>query len=317
MIGERMVEGFSALTLASPNGGGIEAAFVPASGMVGCSLRHRGEELLGQRGGVRDYVAERSTMGIPLLYPWANRLAHRRFSVADRDVDLDSDALPLSLDPNGLPIHGLLAGASGWQVERHEPVAEGALLSARFDFGAHDELMAAFPFPHDLLFEATLSGTTLTITTTVRASGDVTVPISFGYHPYFRLPGVDRSDWEIEIPVRERLRLDRQMLPTGEREAARVPAGRLGSRTLDDAFAAPEEEAPLVLAGGGRRIQVSFLAGYPYAQVYAPADDHVIALEPMTAPTNALVVGGSDLPLLAPGDSYEATFAITLIDLEV
>src|SRR6476660_7102527 len=131
MIGERMVEGFSALTLASPNGGGIESAFVPDCGMVGCSLRHRGEELLGQRGGVRAYVAERSTMGIPLLYPWANRLAHRRFSVADRDVYLDSDALPLSLDPNGLPIHGLLAGASDWQVERHEPVGEGALLSAR------------------------------------------------------------------------------------------------------------------------------------------------------------------------------------------
>ncbi len=113
--------------------------------MVGCSLRHRGEELLGQRGGVRAYVAERSTMGIPLLYPWANRLTQRRFSVADRDVDLASDALPLSLDPNGLPIHGLLAGASGWQVERHEPVGNGALLAASFDFGADDELMAAFP----------------------------------------------------------------------------------------------------------------------------------------------------------------------------
>ena len=95
MIGERMVEGFSALTLATPGRGGIEATFVPDAGMVGCSLRHREEELLGQRGGVRAYVAERSTMGIPLLYPWANRLTQRRFSVADRDVDLASDALPL------------------------------------------------------------------------------------------------------------------------------------------------------------------------------------------------------------------------------
>jgi galactose mutarotase-like enzyme len=37
----------------------------------------------------------------------------------------------------------------------------------------------------------------------------------------------------------------------------------------------------------------------------------VIAFEPMTAPTNALV-SGRDLPLLEPGGSYEATFSITV-----
>ena len=263
---------------------------------------------------LRTYVAERGTMGIPLLHPWANRLAARRFSVAGREVVLDSASTRLSVDPNGLPIHGLLAAATGWRVERHEPVGGGALLAASLNFGADDELMTAFPFPHQVLFEATLRGTTLTIATTVRASGDATVPISFGYHPYFRLPGVDRFDWEIEIPVTERLLLDPQMLPTGEREASRVAAGQLGSRTFDDAYRAPEGSAPFVLAGGGRRIEVSFGAGYPYAQVYAPADDDVIALEPMTAPTNALVVGGPDLPLLAGGDSYEATFSINVAD---
>ena len=32
----------------------------------------------------------------------------------------------------------------------------------------------------------------------------------------------------------------------------------------------------------------------------------------MTAPTNALVDGGPELPLLAPGDSYRAAFSITV-----
>ena len=140
------------------------------------------------------------------------------------------------------------------------------------------------------------------------------MPISFGYHPYFRLPGVDRADWEIEIPVHERLRLDSQLLPMGEREEHRVAGGRLGSRTFDDAYVAPEGSAPFVLAGGGRRIEVTLETGYPYAQVYAPADDEVVAYEPMTAPTNALVVGAPDLKLLAPGDSYEATFSVTVVD---
>ena len=35
----------------------------------------------------------------------------------------------------------------------------------------------------------------------------------------------------------------------------------------------------------------------------------MIAFEPMTAPTNALV-SGQDLKLLEPGESYEASFSI-------
>jgi aldose 1-epimerase len=313
MIGERTVdEGLRALTLASPASGGIEAAFVPGAGMVGCSLRHRGEELLGQRRGLHAYLAERATMGIPLLYPWANRLARRRFSVAGRDVVIDPQATPLRLDSAGLAMHGLLSAAAGWQVERHDSVGDGAVLAARFDFAAHDELMAAFPFAHVLLFEAALAGPTLTIATTVRAMDDAPVPIAFGYHPYLRLPGVARSDWDIEVPVREQLRLDSQMLPTGERIVARVHAGALGARTFDDAFFAPEGSAPFVLAGGGRRIELAFVEGYPYAQVFAPADDDVIAFEPMTAPANALIAAGPALRLVAPGDSFRATFSITL-----
>ena len=314
MIGSRVVDGLPALTLASAAAGGIEATFVPGAGMVGCSLCHRGEEVLGQRRGLRAYVADRATMGIPLLYPWANRVAHRRFTVAGREVVIDPEATPLRLDADGLPMHGLLTAARGWQVERHEPTADGAVLAARFDFGAHEALLAAFPFAHELRFEAALTGPTLTITTTVLASGDATVPIAFGYHPYLRLPGVAREDWRVEVPVREQLRLDSQMLPTGERVDAEVFAGRLGARTFDDAFVAPADGAPFVLAGNGRRIELAFLGGYPYAQVFAPAEDDVIAFEPMTAPTNALVDGGAELALLAPGESYEASFSITLAD---
>ena len=312
MTGERTVDGFSALTLSSSAAGGIEAAFVPGAGMVGCSLRHRGEELLGQRRGLRAYVAERIVLGIPLLYPWANRLGRTRFSVAGREVALESVSPPLRVDGNGLPMHGLLAGATGWRVERHESVGDGGVLAARFEFGAEDELTAAFPFPHELELEAQLRGPALTITTTVRATGDAAVPIAFGFHPYLRLPGVDRRDWEIEVPVRERLRLDDRMLPTGEREPVNVPSGPLGSRTFDDGYVAPEGSAPFVLAGGGRRIELAFLAGFPYAQVFAPAEDDVVAFEPMTAPTNALVDGGPELRLLGRGESYRAAFSITV-----
>jgi galactose mutarotase-like enzyme len=253
-------------------------------------------------------------MGIPLLHPWANRLGARRLEVAGRQVDVDAADPPAGEDPNGLPIHGLMSAAPGWRVSRRDPTGDGGAVAADFDFAADPRLMRAFPFPHELTIEATLAGTVLTIATTVRASGDVPVPISFGYHPYFQLPGVGRDDWEIEIPVRERLLLDERMLPTGEQEAVEVSSGSLGSRTFDDAYVAPAGSAPFAVSGGGRRIAVAFDSGFAYAQVYAPADDDVIALEPMTAPTNALVAGGSELPLVAPGESYNATFSITVRD---
>jgi len=313
MIGERKVDGFRAVTLSAPQPG-VEATFVPGGGMVGCSLCHRGDELLGQRGGLARYVAARSTMGIPLLHPWANRLGARRFEVAGREVDVDAASPPAAEDPNGLPIHGFMSAAPGWRVSRRDSTGEGGTLAADFDFAADSGLMRAFPFPHELTIEASLAGPTLTIATTVRASGDAAVPISFGYHPYFRLPDLSRYDWEIEIPVRQRLALDDRMLPTGEREEIEVPGGPLGSRIFDDAYVAPSVSVPFTVAGGGRRIAVAFDSGFPYAQVYAPADDDVIALEPMTAATNTLVAGGSDLTLVEPGESYRASFSVTVSD---
>lgn len=312
MVGETAVDGFEGLTLASTALGGVETTFVPDAGMVGCSLRHRGEELLGQRQGLRAYAEQGKTMGVPLLYPWANRLGASRFEVAGRQVDLEGEGLMLSHDQAGLPIHGLLSGVGSWMVERHEASADGGVLRTAFDFAGRSELLDAFPFPHTLALEATLSGATLRIETTVEAK-EVAVPVAFGFHPYLRLPGVARADWRIEAPVREQLELDGRMLPSGRRRPGRIEAGPLGARAFDDAFLAPPPESPFALGGGGRRIELRMGAAYRFAQVYAPTDSDVVAFEPMTAPTNALV-SGEELPLLAPGERFSAGFEISIAE---
>jgi aldose 1-epimerase len=184
---------------------------------------------------------------------------------------------------------------------------------ASFDFGAYPRLLEAFPFPHRVEIEAKLAGAELRVATTVRAGEEGSVPIAFGFHPYLQLPGVERSEWEIEAPVRERLELDGQMLPTGRRNRAEIESGRLGSRSFDDAFLAPSGKEPFVLAGGGRRLELRMGEGYPFAQIYAPADLDAVAFEPMTAPTNALV-SGEDLRMLTAGESFTATFAITIVE---
>lgn len=307
MIGERIEEGFAALTLEAT---ALEAVFVPEAGMICCSLRHRGEELLGQRNGLRAYVDRYSTMGIPFLHPWANRLAGDRFEVDGRAIDLTLPDLPVKRDGNGLPMHGLLSAAPGWRVGRHAELDDGGVLAASFDFGAYPHLLDAFPFPHLVEIEATLVEDSLEIATSVSATGDVAVPIAFGFHPYLRLPEAPRAEWILDAEVAERILLDDRGLPTGEREPAAIETAPLADRTYDDAFLAPPPGTAFALVGPDRRLELRMDSGYPFTQIFAPADTDAVAIEPMTAPTNALLAGGPELVSVPAGETFDAAFSI-------
>jgi aldose 1-epimerase len=305
-IAQTAVDGFAARTLVSPSGT-LEATFVVGAGMVGSSLRHDRAELLDPRGGVARYARAGGTMGIPLLHPWANRLDGFRYAVAGTTVRLDAASGVLHLDDHGLPIHGLLLGRSRFEVTAEEATGEYARLTSRLRFSPDPVMLAAFPFPHDLSLAITLRDDALLIETALTATGDVPVPVAFGFHPYVTLPGVPRSEWWVEMPVRERVVLDLHMLPTGSREPVVIAPGPLGDRAYDDAFLAPDR---FVLAGGGRRLEMELGRGYPFAQVFSPPGASFICFEPMTAPGNALVRGGPDLRLVAPGARFDAAFTL-------
>jgi aldose 1-epimerase len=301
------IEGYEAVRVRSSSAH-LDATFVPAVGMVGASLRDRGAELLHRNGGLHRYARGGSTMGIPLLHPWANRLAGDRYRVNGTAVALDPASPLVQRDEHGLPIHGLLNGSPRW---RQVPAPDGWALSAELDFGAHPDLLAAFPFPHRLRMDVALRRRTLTVRTTLHAHGEHPVPIAFGFHPYLQLPGVARERWRVELPAMRHLELDALAIPTGATRPMPAQAGRLGTTTFDDGYVDVPAGAAFVLAGGGRRITVRFDAGYPVAQVFAPAAADVVCFEPMTAPPNALA-SGDRLTLVEPGRRYTATFSITV-----
>jgi galactose mutarotase-like enzyme len=309
------VDGLDGIALVSHDRD-LRVVFAPGAGMVACSLTHRGEELLGQRGGLPAYRERGSSFGIPLLHPWANRLAGMSYSVGGRRVELDPERSPIHLDPNGLPIHGLLAAFGDWEVVGRSPGNGSASVATRLDFGAHEQLIAAFPFPHELHVQAELTDNTLTVATIVLPTGDMAVPVSFGWHPYLRLPGLPRSDWRIELPVRGRAVLDDRGLPAGRTEAVDPDPAPLGERTYDDLFVALEQPAVFAVEGGGRRIELELGQGYPFAQVYAPdgsQEEPYICFEPMTAPVNALV-SGDGLRSVPSGGSFRAEFSVRVQD---
>jgi aldose 1-epimerase len=307
------IDGRPNLTLTGA-GAALEATFLPGLGMIGCSLLHDDEQLLELRGGPAAYAERGSTFGIPLLHPWANRLDGFAYEVRGRHVELARDSPLLHLDENGRPIHGLLAAHPGWNVLEAVTDQDAARLHAELDFGAHADLLAAFPFPHRLEYMATVAGARLSVRLTVTPTGDLAVPISFGLHPYLRLPHTDRRRWALELPVRRRLVLD-QGLPTGQHEelAPGALSGPLGDRVFDDCFDRLDgEQVVFSLADTRRRIDVEFVEGYDVAQVFAPPGSDFICIEPMTAPVNALCTGDG-LRFAEPGaPPFTAEFAIVV-----
>ena len=303
-----MVDGEPSVTLAA---GQLEASFMPGLGLLGTSLRHRGEELLALPGGVEGYRDGHVT-GLPLLATWANRLAGWRYRAAGVEVDLDG--LDLHTDPGGLPIHGTLTAHRGWRLERLAADADRAVLEAGLDYGDWPELLAAFPFPHRLTVTATVEPSGLTVATELAATGERPVPVGFGWHPYLRLPGAPRAAWRLLLPHRAHLELDDRGLPTGAATAEPAQADPVGDRTFDDLYALDGDPAGrrLGLEAAGRRLLVGFGPGYGHAQVFAPLEAEFVCLEPMTAPIAALAAGTT--PLVQPGGSFTATFTVRVED---
>ncbi len=295
--------------------GPLEVTFLPELGMVACSLTHHGEELLELRGGPDAYAEHGSSFGIPLLYPWANRLSEWSYPAPHGKVTLDPHSPVVHTDADtGLPSHGLLAASPLWYVTSSSPTT----LLSTLDFSEDPRLLAAFPFPHRLAYAAALTDDTLTIALTVTPTGEEPVPISFGFHPYLRLPGADRAGWELTLPVTRRVLVEHS-LPTGEHEPIAPGAldGPLAGRSFDDCFDGLSTAGGLAgppafsVAGAGRRITVTFTDGYPVAQVYAPPGSNFVCLEPMTAPLDALR-SGEGLRHAMPGVPFTAEFSITV-----
>lgn len=295
------VHSFRGVPAATLSGADHAATFLPELGMLGVSLRWRGHELLSLHGGLPAWRAGHTT-GMPLLAPWANRLGTRRITVGRTPVDLRRDRR-VHVDGNGLPIHGLLLGAHRWTVTTIEGDERRGSLAASYAL----ESTHGWPFPQRIDVSIAVDGDGLSVETAVTPTSRRSVPVSFGWHPYFRIPGATRRELVVHLPPRSHLVLDALQLPTGvsRREAAdRVSLART---TFDDGYRLGRDRR-FALVGGEIALDVTFDGGYRYAQVYAPAGRAFVAIEPMTAPTNALLTG--EHPTVAAGDRFTATFRV-------
>ena len=298
--------GFETLTITSA-GGRTEAQFAPAANMVCCSLLHDGVERLELRRGLATYAEAGKTMGIPLLYPWANRLGRFGYCAAGQEVTLDESDERIPRDSEGLPIHGVVPGLLRWDVTG---AATTDTITAHLAWTSGG-LLELFPYRHEVRVNIRVADGELTIATAVRPTGDELVPVSFGYHPYLRNPSAPREAWEVELAASRRIVLDDRGIPTGER----VPVGQtrvtLEETSWDTPFDSLAHPARWCAVGGDAAMTVTFRSGYEFAQVFAPAEQEFICFEPMTATTNALN-SGDGLRIVPPGGEHRAEFTVTL-----
>ncbi len=246
------------------------------------------------------------------LLPWPNRLDSGRY-----EFDGESYQLPLTEPDRGNAIHGLTRW-SAW-----------ALLESRSDRAVLGHTLHPQPgwaWTLDLRVEYRLGDTGLDVTLQARNRSGRRAPFAAGFHPYLAAPTGRVDDLEVTVPAVTRYLTDDRGLPTETAPVAgsdvdlRAPTV-LGGRVLDTGFTDLERDSQGMAvievrdphAGGA--VQVRLGPAWSHVMVFTgdtlPARPRGgLAVEPMSAPANALRTGAG-LAILDPGGEFQGSWSIT------
>ncbi|WP_460798403.1 aldose 1-epimerase family protein [Microbacterium sp. GXF0217] len=151
---------------------------------------------------------------------------------------------------------------------------------------------------------------------------DAAAPVALGTHPFVTIGDADPHDLVLAVAAATQIDVDDRMLPTGTSPApAELRDGiRLGDVVLDTGFADLLRDADgtarhTLTAPDGRRVTLWQGEGFDYVQVYTttsyPGQPLAVAIEPMTAPADALN-SGLGIRRLLPGESWTLRWGIEL-----
>lgn len=290
-------------------GRGVSMTIAPSAGLCVVSLVAGGVELLALPAPLAEFLAAERTGGIPLLYPWANRLRGDGPVVLGRALATRGARL-CHRDGNGLPLHGLLLRWPHWWIDECRADEESARFAASLDWARHEELMGVFPFPHRMSVRFDLAPSRLEITTRVEAR-EVDVPVSFGWHPYLAL-GALASARAVRLPARRAVPLDAQRLPIIGMDDASLGAMPAPTPLVaaDDLFTGITDGATVEVVDGASIRRIEFVRGYDHMQLFAQPGAAFVCVEPMTA----AIAGLSDgvFPRVAKGGTFEAVWRLWL-----
>jgi aldose 1-epimerase len=236
--------------------------------------------------------------GIPILFPFPNRISGGHFTHAGKQYQL-----PLNDGPKVNAIHGF-ACRRAWRVVDQGANASSAWITGEFH-GDRDAPDCRSLWPTDYRIRVTyrLGAGKLGIEAEVSNPDAQPMPFGLGYHPYFRVPfvaGVAPADCTVQVPAKSFWEL-KESLPTGERRPVDASRDlnkprRFTDLTLDDVLTdLPEsrgadgmQECGSIQGAPGARLQVLCSPGFREMVVFTPAHREAFCIEPYTCTTDAV-----------------------------
>jgi aldose 1-epimerase len=305
----------NAATRIDPTGTQTHLRHDGAAGLVTARIAQVGAALRGLTVGGVDLVAGYPEGSLTpfgsgiVLAPWPNRIRDGRWMDGDVARQLD-----LTEPDRHNAIHGLLRYAP-YEIAATQT---SATLSATV-YPQHG-------YPYTLATSVTyaLVDDGIEVTHEVTNVGDGDAPVALGTHPFFCLGDVPTEDLVLTLPARTVFEVDDRLLPTAEVAVSGAfdlrGGGRVGDLDLDTGFGSlvrgSDGRARTTLtAPDGRAVTMWQDENWTCIQVFTtdlyPGRSLAIAIEPMTAPTDAFN-SGRDVRRLSPGESWAARWGVSL-----
>ena len=297
----------------------LTVSIVPSHGNIAFELLHAGQNwLYSPYNSPKQMAGDTQLFGVPLLAPWANRLSSDKYCVNGAEYHLNRSTGNLRLDKSGFSIHGLVL-FSAWKVMKVHADADGAEVTSALRFTEYPQWLAHYPFAHRLEMTHRLCHGKLHVRLFLHSECAQPIPVTVGFHPYFRLPTGRRDAWEIDCPARVRLPVSDVHIPLGTQEPVDFGSGvSLNGIEFDDVFTDLRRDASgfaiFEASHEQSAIRVGFGPHYLVAVLYAPPGKDFLCFEPMAAPTDALHLAAEGkcepLQTVAPGRVWTEEFWI-------
>lgn len=299
----------------------LRAEILPGIGNTVFQIYSQGRTVLFSPVPREDLLKTEQLVGIPLMFPWANRLEGDYFYHNDKKHILNDNENALRRDKNGLPIHGLILKAKNWKPEIVRNSETGSYYDAHFSFGR--EFQDLFPFEAELRQEIELIDNKLIFTLTVKNVSSESIPLSLGYHPYFLVSEEDRKTVSLFTNASNYYETDEKLLPSGSKKKTSLllpKDGKMENKFLDHVFT----DFPKAAAGYSvlnfkkRRIRLELLEGFDHIVLFVPKGKDFICMEPMLGPTNVFNLAHrkkyKGLRILEPGKTFKLAFSVEITE---
>jgi aldose 1-epimerase len=226
---------------------------------------------------------------------------------------------PINSPEDASAIHGLVYSRAfevSYAGAAPEDKADGEEAVLRLTTQWSERELCGYPFALEVELSYHLMPTCFSFRISTRNTGGTPAPIAFGWHPYFTLgERVDRLS--IQADCRAFVPVDETLMPKGDAKTVDGTSidfrkGRaIGDSVIDIALTAPAD-GRLFLSSKQERIEIQLVGDtFRYIQLFTDPGRGSIAVEPVTAATNAFNLPRLGLRVLDPGQSITGRVDIT------